>query len=164
MPEFGLAAGINPTGTGDCDGIAGANGQPIKIPCSCPPDRNQFIAVRLSPFLILESSRLILFSVLQDLSANVAAGHAVNNSGVTVAFPTDASKASQAVRIQAALVTLQNLNGQGVGCPASSTTFSVCFFLIYIVFRHLTRNFSLYSGPAPSRPIIISSYYDMSLL
>lgn len=47
VPEFGLASGLNPTGTGDCDGIAGANGQAIKIPCACPPDRNAFIQVSL---------------------------------------------------------------------------------------------------------------------
>jgi hypothetical protein len=102
VPQFGLQAGLNPTGTGDCDGIKNAAGQVVKIPCSCPPDRNSFIA---------------------SLSANVAAGHAVNNPGVAVSFPTDNSKASKLVRIQAALVTLQNLRGPGVGCPAASTTF-----------------------------------------
>ena len=64
VPEFGHQAGLNPTGklqpqriaqksqshltgigTGDCDGIPGPNGQPIKIPCICPPDRGAFIAV-----------------------------------------------------------------------------------------------------------------------
>jgi hypothetical protein len=60
----------------------------------------------------------------QDLNANVAAGHAVNNPSIAVSFPTDDSKASQLARIDAALVTLQNLNGPGVGCPAASTTFS----------------------------------------
>jgi hypothetical protein len=35
------------TGTGDCDGaVKGANGQPIKVPCDCPPDRATFIKVR----------------------------------------------------------------------------------------------------------------------
>ena len=35
------------TGTGDCDGaVKGANGQPIKVPCGCPPDRATFIKVR----------------------------------------------------------------------------------------------------------------------
>jgi hypothetical protein len=97
IPQFGLAAGINPDGTGNCDGVNG-----IKIPCSCPPDRNTFIA---------------------DLNANVAAGHATNNPSIAVSFPTDNSQASQLARIQAALVTLQNLRGPGVGCPASSTTF-----------------------------------------
>jgi hypothetical protein len=47
---------------------------------------------------------------------------AVNNPSVKVAFPTDNSKESQSVRINAALVTLQNLNGSGKGCPAVSTT------------------------------------------
>lgn len=102
VPQFGLQAGLNPTGTGDCDGIKNAAGQVVKIPCFCPPDRNSFIA---------------------SLSANVAAGHAVNNPGVAVSFPTDNSKASKLARIQAALVTLQNLRGPGVGCPAASTTF-----------------------------------------
>lgn len=59
----------------------------------------------------------------QSLNANVNAGKAVNNPSVAVSFPTDSSKASQLTRIQAALVTLQNLNGSGVGCPAASTTF-----------------------------------------
>lgn len=66
---------------------------------------------------------LVLRQNLQDLNANVAAGHAVNNPSVAVSFPTDNSKASQLARIQTALVTLQNLNGPGVGCPAVSTTF-----------------------------------------
>jgi hypothetical protein len=35
------------TDTGDCDGaVKGANGQPIKVPCDCPPDRVTFIKVR----------------------------------------------------------------------------------------------------------------------
>jgi len=103
VPEFGHAAGLNPTGTGDCDGIPNAQGVAIKIPCSCPPDRNAFI---------------------QSLSANVAAGHAVNNPTIQLSFPTDDSKASKLARINASLITLQNLNGPGVGCPAASTTFS----------------------------------------
>jgi len=102
VPQFDVQAGLNPTGTGDCDGIKNAAGQVVKIPCSCPPDRGSFIAF---------------------LSANVAAGHAVNNPGVAVSFPSDNSKASQIARIQAAIVTLQNLRGPGVGCPAASTTF-----------------------------------------
>ncbi|KAF8654612.1 hypothetical protein AX16_003524, partial [Volvariella volvacea WC 439] len=44
IPEFGFQSGLNPTGTGDCDGaVNGANGQPIKIPCKCPPARDEFI-------------------------------------------------------------------------------------------------------------------------
>lgn len=97
VPEFGVQAGANPTGTGDCDGING-----IKIPCSCPPDRASFI---------------------QSLNANVAAGKAVNNPAVTLSFPTDNSKASKLARLHAATVTLQNLRGPGVGCPQAATTF-----------------------------------------
>jgi hypothetical protein len=57
------------------------------------------------------------------LNANVAAGHALNNPSISLSFPTDNSPQSQLARIDAALVTLQNLNGPGVGCPAASTTF-----------------------------------------
>lgn len=102
VPQFGHAAGLNPTGTGNCDGINGPNGKPIAVPCACPPDEASFIA---------------------SLNANVAAGHAVNNPSIAVSFPSDNSKGSQLARIDAALVTLQNLHGPGVGCPASSTTF-----------------------------------------
>ncbi len=67
VPEFGISPGVNPTGTGcvhlctewtvmadhaflcsDCDGVAGPNGQAIKIPCFCPPDRNSFIDVSIA--------------------------------------------------------------------------------------------------------------------
>lgn len=103
-PQFGHDANVNPTGTGDCDGaVNGADGKPIKVPCSCPPPRDQF---------------------LQSLLADIKAGHAVNNPSVKVSFPTDDSKASQITRIQSSLVALQNLNGEGKGCPAASTTFS----------------------------------------
>jgi len=103
IPQFGFQPGVNPTGTGDCDGaVNGADGQPIKIPCSCPPDRQTFV---------------------QDLNNNVAAGHAINNPSVAITFPEDNSQASQLARINAATVTLQNLNGPGEGCPVVSTTF-----------------------------------------
>ena len=48
IPQFGHAAGLNPTGTGDCDGVPNAAGVPIKVPCSCPPDRNLFIQVNFN--------------------------------------------------------------------------------------------------------------------
>ncbi|KAA1476828.1 hypothetical protein DENSPDRAFT_843925 [Dentipellis sp. KUC8613] len=103
-PPLGFQSGVNPTGTGDCDGaVNGADGKPIKVPCACPPSQDVYI---------------------QALTANVRAGKAVNNPSVGVQFPTDDSKQSQATRIQAALVTIQNLNGEGKGCPASSTTLS----------------------------------------
>ena len=43
---------------------------------------------------------------------------------VKVSFPTGNSNPEKAARIEAALVTLQNLNGPGIGCPAVSTTLS----------------------------------------
>lgn len=56
VPEFGHQAGLNPTGTGDCDGaVKNAAGETVKIPCSCPPDRDSFLAVRA--FLFLAHSR-----------------------------------------------------------------------------------------------------------
>jgi len=46
IPDLGAEAGLNPTGTGDCDGaVKGADGKAIKVPCSCPPDRATFIEV-----------------------------------------------------------------------------------------------------------------------
>ena len=99
MPPAGLASRSHiRAGTGNCIGISG------KIPCQCPPSRASFLA---------------------SLQANIAAGHAVHNPGVGVSFPTDSAPASQRTRIEASIVTLQNLQGPGVGCPASSTTFSV---------------------------------------
>jgi len=104
IPQFGITAGVNPSGTGNCDGINGANGKPILIPCQCPPPREQFIAA---------------------LNANVAAGHCINNPGVAVPpFPTDNSTTSQLTIFHICTVTLQNLVGPGKGCPQSSTTWS----------------------------------------
>lgn len=51
------------------------------------------------------------------------AGLAVNNPSVKLSFPTDNSQASALARLNAAAVTLQNLNGPGKGCPVVSTTF-----------------------------------------
>lgn len=114
VPEFGHQRGLNPTGTGDCDGIPGAP----KIPCSCPPDREEF---------------------LRQLDANVAAGHAVKNPAAPVSFPTGNSNGDRIARIQASLITLQNLNGPGVGCPAVSTTL-------------LQQQKAIESGQAPPAP------------
>jgi hypothetical protein len=101
-PDLGHPSGLNPTGTGDCDGaVLRPDGSPVKIPCSCPPPQDVYIAA---------------------LRANVQAGHAVNQPAVQISFPLDDSNASKSARITAALITLQNLNGSGVGCPAASTT------------------------------------------
>ncbi|KAL6305129.1 hypothetical protein BKA93DRAFT_232580 [Sparassis latifolia] len=103
VPQFGVEAGVNPDGTGNCDGVDGSNSKPILIPCACPPDRTQFI---------------------QKLSANVAVGKVITNPSVNLTFPSDNSTASQLARLNAASVTLQNFNSSGRGCPISSTTFT----------------------------------------
>ncbi|KAJ7921184.1 hypothetical protein B0H13DRAFT_2418154 [Mycena leptocephala] len=97
VPPFDVTPGVNPTLTGDCDGING-----IKIPCSCPPDRTFFIAA---------------------LSENVAAGNATNNPTFPAPWPTDDSNASQITRLQTLILTLQNLFAAGTGCPVASTDF-----------------------------------------
>ncbi|PVI00907.1 hypothetical protein DM02DRAFT_469069, partial [Periconia macrospinosa] len=94
VPEFGIQAGQQPDGTGNCIG-----NNNVKIPCSCPPDRQQFI---------------------QKVQAAAAAG---NSEGVPIKFPTDNSSQSKKDRIGASIIVLQNLNGKGVGCPAAATTF-----------------------------------------
>ncbi|KAL4063771.1 hypothetical protein V8B97DRAFT_673491 [Scleroderma yunnanense] len=104
VPQFGWQSGINPDGTGNCDGaVNGTNGKPILIPCQCPPNSTFF---------------------LSTLNQNVAAGFVLTNPSVKVTFPTDNSTASQLARLNAAAVTLQNLEGPGKGCPISSTTFT----------------------------------------
>ena len=46
-PELGFKSGVNPTGSGDCDGaVNGTDGKPIKIPCDCPPAQDVYISVR----------------------------------------------------------------------------------------------------------------------
>jgi hypothetical protein len=60
--------------------------------------------------------------VAQRLVGDVNAGHVVYNPSVKVPFPLDDSVESQLARVNAALVTLQNLDGPGKGCPAVSTT------------------------------------------
>ena len=47
----------------------------------------------------------------------------INNPSVSLSFPEDDSKASKLARLFAATVTLQNLNGPGVGCPAVATVY-----------------------------------------
>jgi len=121
-PSLGATAGKNPDGSlhsqrldikftfhligaGNCDGaVNGADGKPVKVPCSCPPSQNAYIAA---------------------LTANVKAGKAVNNPSLKVTFPTSNSKADQLARVTAAVITLQNLNGPGKGCPVASTTLLV---------------------------------------
>jgi hypothetical protein len=101
-PDLGVKAPLPPTGFGDCKGpVNNAAGQPISVPCSCPPSCEAFIAA---------------------LTKDVLAGQAVNNLSVKVSFPLGDSVADKKGRINAASVTLQNLNGPGKGCPFVSTT------------------------------------------
>ncbi|KAI0247593.1 hypothetical protein BJV78DRAFT_1133043 [Lactifluus subvellereus] len=144
VPQFGFQAGLNPTGTsdmsldgsigtGDCDGaVKGSNGRPIKIPCSCPPDRQTFI---------------------NELNANVAAGHVLNNPTVPISFPEDNSKGSQLARLNAAAVTLQNLNGPGKGCPVVSTTFQAQAAAINAINAGTPPPPSSTASPTPSSTI-----------
>ncbi|KAI9436753.1 hypothetical protein H4582DRAFT_2156873, partial [Lactarius indigo] len=103
-PPLGWQAGQNPTGTGDCDGaVDDINGFPIQVPCSCPPDQNTYIF---------------------QLTANANAGRAVNNPSVQLSYPLDDSTGSRLARLNAASITLMNLQGPGIGCPIESTTFA----------------------------------------
>lgn len=101
VPDFGVAqnANANARQQGSCDGFNAASSSVVNIPCSCPPSRASFLAA---------------------LDKNVAAGSV---QGEKVQFNNDASDQSAATnkqRATAMLVTLQNLNGAGVGCPAAS--------------------------------------------
>jgi hypothetical protein len=99
-PSLGATPPLPPTGFGDCVGPV----RNASVPCSCPPPHAAYLAA---------------------LAANVLAGHALNNTGVPVTFPTGNTTADAHARITAAAVTLQNLEGPGVGCPLTSTTLGV---------------------------------------
>jgi len=67
-PELGFESGVNPTGTGDCDGaVNGANGQPIKIPCSCPPPQDVYIDVCPLSHIYRRVERRVLMCVFYSL-------------------------------------------------------------------------------------------------
>ncbi|KIK96157.1 hypothetical protein PAXRUDRAFT_773355 [Paxillus rubicundulus Ve08.2h10] len=136
VPPFGWVAGVNPDGTGNCDGaVNGTNGKPIQVPCQCPPNSTFF---------------------LDALNKNVAAGFVTTNPTVKLTFPTDNSTASQLARLNAAAVTLQNLEGPGVGCPISSTMFTAQHKAIEAETTNVTSaappgaNATALSGPLPS--------------
>ena len=100
VPEYGIQSGVNPKDNGsNCDGITKPDGTVVQIPCNCPPPRDFFIG-KLREF--------------------VAAGSA-GFPGTDLTFPSGDSREAQFSGINAALITLQNLNGSGVGCPAAST-------------------------------------------
>ena len=92
------------TAGGDCDGPRQPSGLIPRVPCLCPPLKQAYLTA---------------------LTANVLAGHAVNNTGVRVTFPTGNSVQDKHDRITAGVITLQNLKAAGVGCPGVSTTFAL---------------------------------------
>ncbi|KAF1953849.1 hypothetical protein CC80DRAFT_537127 [Byssothecium circinans] len=94
VPDFGVKPNQKIANSADCQGINNS-----RIPCQCPPNRQTFIT-KLNQF--------------------VDAGNAF---GSPVKFPQGTDAASQKTRTNALILTLQNLNGKGVGCPLVSTTF-----------------------------------------
>jgi hypothetical protein len=99
VPEFGVIRGTDPDvlQVGSCTGF---NGQFVPIPCTCPPDRNQFI---------------------NALNNALEAG---NVEGEPITFSNNASDQSVATnkqRATACVIVLQSFNGEkGNGCPVAS--------------------------------------------
>ena len=99
IPEFGIVRGTDPDvlQIGSCTGF---NGQFVPIPCTCPPDRNQFI---------------------NALNNALEAGDV---QGEPITFSNDASDQSLATnrqRATACVIVLQSINGEkGKGCPVAS--------------------------------------------
>lgn len=101
VPDFGVVPNTNANAKqkGSCDGFAAASNAVVLIPCTCPPSRDAFLAA---------------------LNKNVAAGEV---EGTPLTFNNNAADQSTATnqqRATALVVTLQNLNGPGKGCPAAS--------------------------------------------
>lgn len=100
IPEFGVQQGVNPTGTGDCDGFNAALNKVVPINCEkCPPPRDAYVA-----------------QLAKDLNAG-------NVFGNPVTFNKDPATANDAQankdRATACLTSLQSFYGsKGVGCPA----------------------------------------------
>lgn len=96
VPDFGVQAGQGDDGAGNCVTPVA----PAKIPCTCPPPRDQY---------------------LSQLTTAVQTGKTFD---LPAPFPTGSDKQSQIVRLQTMLSVMQNVNGaKGKGCPAISTTF-----------------------------------------
>ena len=92
--------------------------------------------------------------------ANVQAGKALNNPTVPVSFPIGDSKAEKSARLTAALITLQNLNGSGKGCPVVSTTFPLQQKAIDAGtdVSNLSITSQAAPAPAPSEPANANGY------
>jgi hypothetical protein len=99
VPEFGVIRGTDPNvlQIGSCTGFSG---ELVPIPCTCPPDRNQFI------------------DALND------ALEVGNVEGEPITFSnnvSDQSVATNQQRATACVIVLQSFNGEkGSGCPAAS--------------------------------------------
>lgn len=100
IPEFGVQQGVNPTGTGDCDGFNAIANKVVPINCDkCPPPRDAYV---------------------QQLAKDLNAGNVFGNP---VTFNKDPATANDAQankdRATACLTSLQSFYGsKGVGCPA----------------------------------------------
>lgn len=100
IPEFGVQQGVNPTGTGDCDGFNAVLNKVVPINCDkCPPPRDAYV---------------------QQLAKDLNAG---NSFGNPVTFNKDPATANDPQankdRATACLTSLQSFYGsKGVGCPA----------------------------------------------
>lgn len=100
IPEFGVEQGVNPTGTGDCDGFNAAQNKVVPISCEkCPPPRDAYV---------------------EQLAKDLNAG---NSFGSPITFNTDPATADDPQankdRATACLTSLQSFYGsKGVGCPA----------------------------------------------
>lgn len=100
IPEFGVEQGVNPTGTGDCDGFNAAQNKVVPINCDkCPPPRDAYV---------------------EQLAKDLNAG---NVFGSAITFNTDPATANDPQankdRASACLISLQSFYGsKGVGCPA----------------------------------------------
>lgn len=106
VPDFGVTPNTNPDvrQVGSCDGFSLATNSIVNIPCTCPPSRADF---------------------LQALGRNVAAGSitTIPDGGTPIRFNNDAGDQSPStiqLRATAMVITLQNLFGPGIGCPAAS--------------------------------------------
>lgn len=99
VPEFGVIRGTDPNvlQIGSCTGFSG---ELVPIPCTCPPDRNQFI------------------DALNDaLKVGNVEGEPITFSNNV----SDQSVATNQQRATACVIVLQSFNGEkGSGCPAAS--------------------------------------------
>ena len=95
-PEYGVEAGVNDDGSGNCETPIA----PAKIPCTCPPPRDEFLTA---------------------LTEAVQSGETF---GLPAPFPTDDDPDSEKTRLTTMLSVLQNIDGGvGQGCPAIATTY-----------------------------------------